>query len=82
MEDEEGMGTYTITFTLPKLSWLELYDLSELKSICSASGVMVCDSIEKIYIGNCPKLKRIPLDLPLRNDSQPSPPPCLRTINA
>ncbi|GLU15382.1 hypothetical protein SLE2022_318790 [Rubroshorea leprosula] len=66
-------------FTFPKLRELWLWDLPQLKRICSAEGVMVCDSIEKIAINFCGELKRIPLQLPLDN-GQPSPPPFLRTI--
>ncbi|GLU15019.1 hypothetical protein SLE2022_315490 [Rubroshorea leprosula] len=52
-------------FTFPKLRELNLSSLDQLKSICSGKGVMVCDSIEDIQIFRCPKLKRIPLQLPL-----------------
>ncbi|GLU14834.1 hypothetical protein SLE2022_313790 [Rubroshorea leprosula] len=55
----------TITFILPQLKELFLVGLSNLKSICTARGVMVCDSLEIIEIIECPKLKRIPLYLPL-----------------
>ena len=78
--EEEGISSASFKFTLPKLRELELSDLPELKSICGANGVMVCDSIEYIEIVNCPKLKRIPLNLPLQDDGQPSPPPSLTTI--
>ncbi|GLU15708.1 hypothetical protein SLE2022_321780 [Rubroshorea leprosula] len=67
-------------FTFPKLRKLILMDLPQLKSICSAKGVMVCDSIEKIRIKSCRKLKRIPIQLPLLDNGQPSPPPRLREI--
>ncbi|GLU15381.1 hypothetical protein SLE2022_318780 [Rubroshorea leprosula] len=45
-------------FTFPKLMELKLLWLPQLKSICSAKGVMICDSI--IQIVECPKLERIP----------------------
>ncbi|GLU15741.1 hypothetical protein SLE2022_322090 [Rubroshorea leprosula] len=67
-------------FTFPKLRRLFLRNLPQLKSICNAKGVMVCDSIELIEISRCWKLKRIPVQLPLLNNSQPSPPPHLREI--
>ncbi|GKU88512.1 hypothetical protein SLEP1_g2764 [Rubroshorea leprosula] len=67
-------------FTFPKLRELKLFCLNQLTSICSAKEVMVCDSIEVIEIIKCPKLKRIPLQLPLLDNGQPSPPPCLREI--
>ncbi|GKV15056.1 hypothetical protein SLEP1_g25858 [Rubroshorea leprosula] len=50
------------------------------ESICSAKGVMVCDSIEEIKILECPELKRIPVQLPLLDNGQPSPPPHLKEI--
>ncbi|GLT31081.1 hypothetical protein SLA2020_058440 [Shorea laevis] len=67
-------------FTFPKLRRLILRYLPKLKSICSAKGVMVCDSIEGILIGRCRELKRIPVQLPLLDNGQPSPPPHLREI--
>ncbi|GLU15326.1 hypothetical protein SLE2022_318250 [Rubroshorea leprosula] len=67
-------------FTFPKLRELQLCYLPQLKSICSAKGVMVCDSIEHIWIMECPELKRIPMQLPLLDNGQPSPPPRLKQI--
>ncbi|GLU15126.1 hypothetical protein SLE2022_316460 [Rubroshorea leprosula] len=67
-------------FTFPKLRRLCLRSLPQLKSICSAKGVMTCDSIEVIWIMRCPELKRIPIQLPLLDNGQPSPPPHLREI--
>ncbi|GLU15750.1 hypothetical protein SLE2022_322180 [Rubroshorea leprosula] len=67
-------------FTFPKLRTLCMWDLPQLKSICSAKRVIVCDSIEKITIWDCRELKRIPVQLPLLDNGQPSPPPCLREI--
>ncbi|GLT27796.1 hypothetical protein SLA2020_027690, partial [Shorea laevis] len=61
-------------FTFPKLRRLILLNLPQLKSICSAKGVMVCDSIEEIEIQRCWELKRIPVQLPLLDNGQPSPP--------
>ncbi|XP_022717721.1 LOW QUALITY PROTEIN: disease resistance protein At4g27190-like [Durio zibethinus] len=79
-ESEEEVIS-AINFTLPKLKKLRLGWLPKLKSICSATGVMVCDSIEEITITDCPKLKRLPLYLPLHDDGQPSPPPSLKKIS-
>ncbi|GKV15046.1 hypothetical protein SLEP1_g25848 [Rubroshorea leprosula] len=59
-------------FTFPKLRILHLWDLPQLKSICSDKGVMVCDSIEEITIFRCWELKRIPVQLPLLDNGQPS----------
>ncbi|GLU15754.1 hypothetical protein SLE2022_322220 [Rubroshorea leprosula] len=67
-------------FTFPKLRRLSLRNLLQLKSICSAKGVMVCDSIEEIKIWECRELKRIPVQLPLLDNGQPSPPPHLKEI--
>uniref|UniRef100_A0A2N9H397 NB-ARC domain-containing protein n=1 Tax=Fagus sylvatica TaxID=28930 RepID=A0A2N9H397_FAGSY len=78
-EEEEGMDTTKIT--LPRLKKLWLFSLPELKSICSSSKVISCDSLEEIWIKECPKLKRLPLSLPLLN-GQLSPPPSLKNITA
>jgi disease resistance protein RPS2 len=78
-KEEEGMDTTKIT--LPRLKKLWLQTLPELKSICSSSKVISCDSLEEILIEGCPKLKRLPLSLPLLN-GQLSPPPSLKQITA
>ncbi|KAL4613973.1 hypothetical protein ACB092_07G021600 [Castanea dentata] len=78
-KEEEGMDTTKIS--LPKLRLLHLWHLPELKTICGNRKVIVCDSIEKICIFRCPKLKRLPLSLHLSN-GQPSPPPSLQGIAA
>ncbi|GKV15042.1 hypothetical protein SLEP1_g25844 [Rubroshorea leprosula] len=67
-------------FTFPRLRTLWLANLPQLKSICSAKGVMVCDSIEEIKIWKCREVNRIPVQLPLLDNGQPSPPPRLREI--
>ncbi|GLU15718.1 hypothetical protein SLE2022_321870 [Rubroshorea leprosula] len=67
-------------FSFPKLRRLILRYLPQLKSICSAKGVMVCDSIQEITIWRCRELKRIPVQLPLLDNGQPSSPPHLREI--
>uniref|UniRef100_A0A2N9EG87 Disease resistance protein At4g27190-like leucine-rich repeats domain-containing protein n=1 Tax=Fagus sylvatica TaxID=28930 RepID=A0A2N9EG87_FAGSY len=78
-KEEEGMDTTKIT--LPRLKKLSLVRLPELKSICSSSKVISCDSLQEILIERCPKLKRLPLSLPLLN-GQLSPPPSLKQIKA
>ena len=65
--------------TLPRLKKLWLQSLLKLKSICSSSKVISCDSLEEILILGWPKLKRLPLSLPLLN-GQLSPPPSLKHI--
>ncbi|XP_027170330.1 disease resistance protein SUMM2-like [Coffea eugenioides] len=52
----------TATVILPKLRQLRLDNLPQLKNICKAA--MICDSIKKIIIDDCPNLKRLPLFLP------------------
>ena len=79
LEEEEGISSASFKFTLPNLLKFYLCDLPELKSICGANGVLVCDSIQCIEIRNCPKLKRLPLNLPSQDDGQPYP-PSLTTI--
>ncbi|GLT84558.1 hypothetical protein SLE2022_027820 [Rubroshorea leprosula] len=66
--------------TLPKLERLELTSLPLLKSICSSSSVLICDSIQSLRICNCEKLKRIPLNFPLLDNAQSSHPPSLKEI--
>ncbi|KAF8023918.1 hypothetical protein BT93_F1193 [Corymbia citriodora subsp. variegata] len=56
--------------SLPKLNFLHLFMLPELESIYD--GTINCDSIQNIRLWDCPKLKRIPLHLPLLNNSFPS----------
>ncbi|GLT41853.1 hypothetical protein SLA2020_158860 [Shorea laevis] len=63
-----------------KLRILQLWSLPQLERICNAKRVMVCNSIEEIWIHECPQLKRIPVQLPLLDNGQPSPPPCLKEI--
>ncbi|GLU05991.1 hypothetical protein SLE2022_230610 [Rubroshorea leprosula] len=79
--DSDASSSDKFTFTFPKLRELHLLFLPQLKSICSAKGVMVCNSIEKIAMVDCPKLKRIPVQLPQLDNGQPSPPPHLRKIS-
>ncbi|GLT84573.1 hypothetical protein SLE2022_027940 [Rubroshorea leprosula] len=66
--------------TLPKLERLELSSLPLLKSICSRSSVLICDSIQSLSITYCKKLKRIPLSFPLLDNAQSSHPPSLKEI--
>ncbi|XVF78160.1 hypothetical protein PTKIN_Ptkin14bG0107100 [Pterospermum kingtungense] len=73
-------ASFKFTVTLPRLQELFLRNLSELKSLCGANVQLVCDSIKNIFIGNCPKIKRIPLKLPLQDDGEPSAPPSLQII--
>ncbi|MFQ6657298.1 hypothetical protein Gotur_027036 [Gossypium turneri] len=70
-EVEEKGSDALIKFHLPKLRELELLRLPNLKSICSKSGVMVCDSLQIIRITGCDKLKRIPPFVPLVGNGQP-----------
>ncbi|GLT32764.1 hypothetical protein SLA2020_074070 [Shorea laevis] len=79
-EGEEG-GDIIKELILPKLKELKLWKLPALKSICSRRIVMVCDSLGSITISDCKGLRRIPLYLPLLDNTQPSPPPSLMIIN-
>lgn len=60
----------TIHSSLPKLNFLNLITLPELEGIYD--GTINCDSIQNIGLLDCPKLKRIPLHLPILNNSFPS----------
>ncbi|KAI3441631.1 uncharacterized protein J3R85_002232, partial [Psidium guajava] len=64
------LNTSTARFSLPKLKVLNLITLPELGSIYD--GTINCDSIQYIRLWDCPKLKRIPLHLPILNNSFPS----------
>ncbi|GLT60279.1 hypothetical protein SLA2020_330510 [Shorea laevis] len=75
-ENRTADATTTTTFTLPKLRRLNLQNLLELKRICPTRGVMVCDSLGRLEIEECPKLRRIPLV----GNVRPSPPAALQRI--
>ncbi|KAK9229648.1 hypothetical protein WN944_022612 [Citrus x changshan-huyou] len=81
-ETEKELATNTIinTVTLPRLKKLHLLNLPEFKSFCGNNGVLVCNSLQEIRVGGCPKLKRLSLSLPLLDNGQPSPPPALKVI--
>ena len=79
-KEEEGMDTTKIT--LPNLMYLSLGYLPGLKTICSSSKVIVCDSLETIQIIGCPEVKRLPLSLPLLSNGQLSSPPSLQKISS
>ncbi|TYG71614.1 hypothetical protein ES288_D05G411200v1 [Gossypium darwinii] len=70
-EVEEKGSDALIKFHLPKLREFRLSMLPNLKSICSKSGVMVCDSLQLIQVLDCYKLKRIPPLVPLVGNGQP-----------
>ncbi|GLT50393.1 hypothetical protein SLA2020_238800 [Shorea laevis] len=78
--DSDASSSNKFTFIFPKLRELCLWNLPQLKSICSAKGVMVCNSIEKITMSGCLELKRIPVQLPQLDNGQPSLPSHLREI--
>ncbi|CDP17482.1 unnamed protein product [Coffea canephora] len=67
----------TATVVLPKLGWLGLENLPQLKNICKAA--MICKSIWSINILDCRNLKRLPWFLSTI-DGPPSPPSTLEII--
>ncbi|XP_052304842.1 probable disease resistance protein At4g27220 [Populus trichocarpa] len=68
--DEEGvMGEESSTdLKLPKLIFLQLIRLPELKSIYSAK--LICDSLQLIQVRNCEKLKRMGICLSLLENGE------------
>ncbi|KAA8535648.1 hypothetical protein F0562_030651 [Nyssa sinensis] len=61
-EEEEGITTERISvLTFSKLRSLKLQDVLQLKSICTGTNTMVCPSLQKIKVDNCPKLRRLSL---------------------
>ncbi|KAK8368486.1 hypothetical protein V6Z11_A01G044600 [Gossypium hirsutum] len=74
-ENHKGNGTQAPTsFSLPKLKELELWYLPELKRICSSNREMVCNSLREITVVECTNLKRMPMYLPLFQDTHQSAP--------
>ncbi|GMI79468.1 hypothetical protein like AT4G27220 [Hibiscus trionum] len=65
-------GMVTMEFRLPQLRELELRRLPKLKSICSVDSVLVCDSLEEIWVEDCSKLQRMGLNLPQLDNAPPS----------
>ncbi|KAK6928849.1 Leucine-rich repeat [Dillenia turbinata] len=52
-----------------KLQNLGLCNLPKLKSICE--GLIHCDSIQEITVMHCPRLKRFPLHMPVKDNDPP-----------
>ncbi|KAK5786749.1 hypothetical protein PVK06_041392 [Gossypium arboreum] len=67
----EERGRVTMEFCLPRLKKMTLRDLPELKSICSVDAKMICESLERLEVKNCPKLKRMPFKVPQVGPSLP-----------
>ncbi|KAK9016727.1 hypothetical protein V6N11_079221 [Hibiscus sabdariffa] len=51
-----------------------LGNLLELRSICSVHGVVICDSLKCMSVVDCPKFKRMALNLPHFNNVPASAP--------
>ncbi|XP_034927175.1 putative disease resistance protein At4g10780 isoform X2 [Populus alba] len=78
MGEESSSSCRSIEFNLPKLRHLSFILLPELKSICREN--LICSSLQTIIVRDCPKLKRMPLCLPVLDNGRPSPPPSLEEI--
>nr|GMC47080.1 probable disease resistance protein At1g12290 isoform X2 [Ipomoea batatas] len=63
-----GDGEEVVIY-LPKLKQLYLHNLPELKSICYGRE-MICPSIERISIGLCTNVKRMPSFLPINEATE------------
>jgi disease resistance protein RPS2 len=77
--EESSSSCSSSEFDLPNLRRLNFVYLPKLKSICSAK--LICGSLQKIRVRDCPKLKRIPICLPVLDSGQPCPPPSLEEID-
>ena len=75
VEEEEAKEIVKI---FPQLRKLILRGLPELKTICSSSNIILCDSLNSIEIYKCPKLKRLPLSLHLIDGERSSLPSSLQ----
>ncbi|XP_017629054.1 disease resistance protein RPS5-like [Gossypium arboreum] len=67
----EERGRVTMEFCFPRLKEMSLKYLPELKSICSVDAVMICESLERLDVMSCPKLKRMRFKLPQVEPSSP-----------
>ncbi|KAG5255045.1 disease resistance protein [Salix suchowensis] len=76
--EESSSSCSSIEFNLPKLRHMSFILLPELKSICREK--LNCSSLQNIIVRDCPKLKRMPLWLPVLDNGWPSPPPSLKEI--
>ncbi|CAA3018878.1 probable disease resistance At5g63020 [Olea europaea subsp. europaea] len=77
-ESDGGLSAESNTnITLPRLKFLQLINLLELKSICK--GTIICHSIVGIRMKSITKVRKVPLFL-LPLNGQPSPPPSLKDI--
>ncbi|KAK2639174.1 hypothetical protein Ddye_026969 [Dipteronia dyeriana] len=79
-ENNKEEGKDFTEFTLPRLREMTFWGLPQLKCICNRGSRMECNSLERIEIVGCPKLKRIPLLLPQSDNEQLLPPVSLRQI--
>ncbi|KAG4177060.1 hypothetical protein ERO13_A11G282799v2 [Gossypium hirsutum] len=70
----EERGRATMEFCLPRLKEMKLYSLPELKSICSVDAVMICESLERLSVMYCLRLKRMPFKLLQVEPSSPVKP--------
>lgn len=78
---ERGLGiTSEATCVLPKLKEFSLKCLPELKMICDGEVKISESCLEDVKIKECPKLKNIPVALPLLDNGQPVAPVSLRQI--
>uniref|UniRef100_A0A7N2N3J8 AAA+ ATPase domain-containing protein n=1 Tax=Quercus lobata TaxID=97700 RepID=A0A7N2N3J8_QUELO len=77
-DDEVEEEAKEIVEIFPQLRKLTLQYLPKLKTICSSSNVILCDSLNFIKIFKCPKLKRLPLSRHLIDGELSSPPSSLQ----
>ncbi|KAJ0074621.1 hypothetical protein Patl1_37563 [Pistacia atlantica] len=79
-EEEKEASKNSTKLPLPNLRSVILRDLPELRSFCKSCYAIHCDSLRRIVIVRCPKLKTIFPLFPQPDNGQPFPPASLESL--